>query len=751
MAFDAGALIAKLKLDTKGFQLGAQQATGQMNTMKSKAQGLSKVLGKTLAIGALGALVVGIKKTVSAAGELEKSMANVSTLVDTAVVDINELTEAVVDMTGEVLKSADDLSAGLYQVFSAGVTDSAEAMDVLRVSAIAATAGLSDTRASVDAITTIINAYGLESQQATRVSDLMFQTVKLGKTTFNELAGAIGTVIAPAASLGIELEDLFAAMATLTKGGFDTRVATTALRATFLSIAKPADDAIKLAQELGLEWSANALRAKGLVQFINDMKEATAGNIKQMSLLIPESRALTAVLALAGAQSETFNKTQKEMFQAMGSTQEAFNKQAKTYDAQKKKFGLLIDSMVVGIGNKFLPAITDFLTRINKNFEETFNLFEGLKTALETPIQIPVPDFAVKFAQEFRLVFDIFGKVTKDVLTGAKSQTSDFLKDLNKKRDGIQESFTQMGANILKSFVFNLGKISEESTRATRTIKKTWAEVPQDVKDSFDELGITSKTEFESQVRTAIGAFETIVSEQNLTNEEVLQLRQNLFNRIRQRAEQAGEEGVLGFNTQEFIQKLDLLQQNVINKSETTTKKVSETGKATTIFLKTFLADNAKLASDAIVGIEKLLTTEIENQASFLATITGEILSYKETRFAVEEAITEKVVIETERQEKILKRFVQRAKGMLFELGLPVSAFATVTAGITPVAESFAGGVDFVPRDMMANIHQGERIVPANENTFNQTVNVTAPQTSPQDVGRNIIRTFNKLNASNSF
>jgi TP901 family phage tail tape measure protein len=368
MALDAGVLVAKVRLDGKGFTSGVKGVTSQLSkaekqalkndkafsSLTSSAKNLARSLGPALGVGAL---VLGFKKLTDAAGEFEKGMINVSTLVDTAVVDMDRLTEGLLEMSEGVIKSTSDLTSGLFQVISAGV-DAADALDVLRIAAIAATAGVTDTGSSVKAITGILNAYGLEAKEATRISDLLFQTNKFGVTTFGELANSVGTVIPSAASLGIKLEDLFAAVATLTKANIDTATATTSLRAVFMSILKPADEATKTAKELGLEWTAAALSSKGLVQFINDMKEATKGNTEQMAKLIPESRALTAVLALAGKQANTFNKIQEEMFDSTGVTAEAFEKQADTFDAQAKRVAVAWENLKIKVGTPIIGAVS---------------------------------------------------------------------------------------------------------------------------------------------------------------------------------------------------------------------------------------------------------------------------------------------------------------------------------------------------------------------------------------------------------
>jgi hypothetical protein len=57
------------------------------------------------------------------------------------------------------------------------------------------------------------------------------------------------------------------------------------------------------------------------------------------------------------------------------------------------------------------------------------------------------------------------------------------------------------------------------------------------------------------------------------------------------------------------------------------------------------------------------------------------------------------------------------------------------------IGGSFASGIDYVPRDMIAQIHKGERVVPAAENRsggrpINITVNVSGASGNAAEVRR---------------
>ncbi|GAG95650.1 unnamed protein product, partial [marine sediment metagenome] len=148
------------------------------------------------------------------AADFETQLANVSTMLDESAMRIlPEYRKGLQALSVEFGESTQTLSKGLYDILSASIPP-AEALGVLEVSAKAAAAGITDTGVAADAITTILNSYGMSADQAGMVSDKLFAIVKEGKTTFAELAPSIGKVAATASMAGLSFDDLGA-----TRGG----------------------------------------------------------------------------------------------------------------------------------------------------------------------------------------------------------------------------------------------------------------------------------------------------------------------------------------------------------------------------------------------------------------------------------------------------------------------------------------------------------------------------------------------------
>lgn len=345
-----------------------KEAIKSLNKLQKEAKGNKKafddVAKSMVAIGAAAvtaaAAIAG--KALQSAVEFEKQMANVGTLLDGDVkAKMVSLGENVKNISTEMGLSTATLTDGLYQVISAfGETE--ESMKILEVASKGAAAGNSSVTDSVNLLSAVTKGYGDTSvEAATKASDLAFLTVKLGQTTFPELAASMGKVIPLASTMKISQEELFGAMATLTGVTGGTAEVTTQLRGTLQAFLQPSKEMSAALKKLGFANGQAALESKGLGGILDLLKESVGGNEIALSGLFSSVEAKGAVLALTGAQADNFRIKTEAMHSSVGATTEAFNIQQDTIGVTFDKFKAKADVMLIDIGEKLLPVLSDLL------------------------------------------------------------------------------------------------------------------------------------------------------------------------------------------------------------------------------------------------------------------------------------------------------------------------------------------------------------------------------------------------------
>ena len=311
-----------------------------------------------------------------------KAIAEVSTLVDTSVVNMKELEGGVRKLAVETGESAEILTAALYQTISAGV-DAGDAIQFLGVASHMAVGGVTDTATAVDGLTTIINAWGKTSADATEISDSMFVAMKMGKLTIGELSGGYKYIAGTAAKAGMSIDETNAAIAAITTQGFPAQQAARSLNMALLGIIKPGVGAAKMAAELGIELNAAALESKGLSGILADMERATGGSVEKMAKLAGSSQSLRAMLALSGKGGEKYNEILAEMANKTGASAEAYEKMASGAGRAWARMKASLAELGLSVGEALVPVVMK-LTEVLKPVIDAFAWFA--KTPLGPPI-----------------------------------------------------------------------------------------------------------------------------------------------------------------------------------------------------------------------------------------------------------------------------------------------------------------------------------------------------------------------------
>lgn len=256
-------------------------------------------------------------------------------------------------------ESTRTLSKGLYDILSASVAP-AQALSVLKTSARAAQAGFTDTAVAVDFITSAMNAYGMSAERAGNISDVAFATVASGKTTFAELAAAVGRVAPQAAASNISLEQLMAMLANVTRQGINTNEAVTAINALLVQFSRGSKEATKAWAEItkgtalaGTEFGVARLRGDELFKTLEVLKNATD---QQRMAVLQEITAVKAANAMA-QDSVGLRQDLNRTVHASGETQKAYGKIVGSSEQISNQYKQAVEALERAFGKGLAPSI----------------------------------------------------------------------------------------------------------------------------------------------------------------------------------------------------------------------------------------------------------------------------------------------------------------------------------------------------------------------------------------------------------
>ncbi len=376
MAVSVGDAVLKIGVDTRDVDKGLKGLTNKIRKHQ-KAIGLAMA-----AVG--GILVGGLALSVRAAADFESAMREVNTMMQLTQDEFTIFSKSVQEMAAAMGVDAVQSAKALYQAISAGVPKE-NVLEFLEVATKAAIGGVTETEVAVDGLTTVINAFKLPMSDAQKVADIMFTTVKGGKTTFEELSASLFQVAPIAAASNVKFEEVAAALATMTKQGVPTTVATTQLRQAMVALQKPTDDMNKVIKELGFQSGQAMLQELGLAETLNKLKAATSGSNEMLMKMFGSVEAGQAVMALTGKNAKTFANDLDAMANSAGAATDAFEEMEKSSARQMAKLKASFKDISITVGTILLPVLTsvvDILQPMIKNIRDWAAAHPGLTKAI---------------------------------------------------------------------------------------------------------------------------------------------------------------------------------------------------------------------------------------------------------------------------------------------------------------------------------------------------------------------------------
>ena len=453
------------KLGTTSNHVNAALKRGFADAEKSLGKFTAGVKKAVVGLQAAGVAAAGAfaANGVKNAIEYEQSLAKLSTIANDLPMD--ETSQKILKVSNTMHIAATDITESTYNAISSGI-EATKAVDFVATATKAAKAGFAETGVAIDGLTNIMNAYGMSADNAMKIADQMLVTQNLGKATFTDMAKGMGQVAPLASSLNVKTEELFASIAALTNAGIQTPQAITGIKAALSNIMKPTTQASKLAEQLGLDFSAAGLQSKGWVGFLEDIKTATKGDAAMMATLFGSVEALNSISVLTGKGAGKLTETLEAMTSMAGITEKAFDRMMKT--PQERLAGL--KNQFTNAGIKLGQALLPVLEKVADKIEVFINKFDNVDFSGVTKIVDKVADAFINLL---------------DILWALKSPAGFVLKTFSLVTNGIafalQKIAALRGAFIALAYAISIVKAATSIYKAMMiaavVASKTWTAV----------------------------------------------------------------------------------------------------------------------------------------------------------------------------------------------------------------------------------------------------------------------------------
>lgn len=478
------------------FAGSVQSATQPVANMTAAAVKLEAgIIATGVAVVALG---------IKMAGDFDTAFRQISTLFEASDEDLAGFKESILSYASTSSMAMEDITEAISAAVGSGVKWS-DSLALIATAEKLAVATRADLKSTTEVLVSTMNAYGIQTQDAGKVSDLFFQIIADGKIEMGDLSRSLANITPISAAAGVSLEEVGAAIAVLTAGGMQPSTAIDALRSAISNIIKPSNQASDMAAELGIEFNAAALKSKGLAGVLDDVARATGGSTDKMALLFGDVTGLAAVLSLTGPQAEAFAKSIKSMGDSAGAVDAAFKKMTDSMDASVAK---ITNAMTVLLNRIGAPLLDEF-GGITKAIAAIFN-------ALGASVKEGELGGLVKYVEglmkEMQATLEAVAKNMPAALAGA--DFSGFTKGL----DVVVQSIKNLFGGIDLSTVEGLQSAIELVGAAFLGLSSYVSGVIDSFKPLFDQLaGVASGLDgIDSSIFKTAGEMAGFVTQANL-------------------------------------------------------------------------------------------------------------------------------------------------------------------------------------------------------------------------------------------
>lgn len=267
----------------KGTAASIGDTSSKLSGISSSATASGKALTEGLTVPIVGMAAAAVKM----AADFQTSMTRLVTSAGESEANLASVSAGVLQIADQTGTSTTALATAMYTVESGG-QHGAAGLEVLKAAAEGAKTENADLATVADAVTSAMTDYHLSASQAADVTSKLVAATGQGKTTFQDLAGAMSAILPKASAAHISLDEILGDLASMTLHGISAEQASQNLADAVSHLQAPTQAMSKEMAALGLnstELSQN-LGTAGLTGTIQQIATAIQSQMGSQSTAV---------------------------------------------------------------------------------------------------------------------------------------------------------------------------------------------------------------------------------------------------------------------------------------------------------------------------------------------------------------------------------------------------------------------------------------------------------------------------------
>lgn len=247
----------------KAVDLVTAPVRGIMNFLSNPVMAAASIAGITL----------GVADTINTYKDFEQEMANIQAITGATTDEMDKMESGIRKIALDSNKSVIEIAANAKMLAESG-GDINLMMTQLTHGVNLATATQTDMATTLDFLGSAMKTFGIEAEDTQSVADSLAYTTRMANVELSQLSESYVNVGGSAASAGLSIHDINAALITLSNAGMKGGEAGTTLNTMFDNLTSPTDAAAKSIKALGLSLYDTEGQSRDMFDIISDLEKS---------------------------------------------------------------------------------------------------------------------------------------------------------------------------------------------------------------------------------------------------------------------------------------------------------------------------------------------------------------------------------------------------------------------------------------------------------------------------------------------